>query len=76
MSNVHIVKEEFILGPSSTNVVPVMSTITYQIHSGDECVRLSFEELNYIGETIKKVIERDKPFNDMMKDLRKQNDSY
>jgi len=58
--NVHIVKEEFIMGPSSSNVVPVMSTITYQIHTGDECVKLSFEELNLLGEIISLVVNRDK----------------
>lgn len=59
-SDIHIIKEEYIFGRSASDVTPVMSTITYLIHSGDECVKLSFEELNLLGEIISLVVNRDK----------------
>lgn len=57
---VHIVKEEFILGPSGSSYRELMSNVTYHIHAGDESVKVSFKELEHIGKTIAKIVERDK----------------
>jgi len=66
-NDIHIIKEEYIGGKSASNVIPVMSSIIYQINAGDECVKLSFEELNFLGEIIGLVVNRDKPYFDNIK---------
>ena len=51
-NEIHIIKEEYIVGKSASNVIPVVSSIIYQINAGDECVKLTFEELSVLGEII------------------------
>ena len=58
--SVHIIKEEYIFGPSAGSSQELMSNTTYHIHVGNENLKVSFKELDHLGKTIEKIIERDK----------------
>ena len=58
--SVHIIKEEYIFGPSASSYQDLMSNTTYHINAGDESVKISFKELEHLGKTIAKIVERDR----------------
>ena len=58
--DIQIVKEEFIFGPSKSNLVRLVSSSTYRICKDEESVTLTLDELRHLKKTFSAIIKRDK----------------
>ena len=58
--NIHVIIEEFIVGPSASETVDLISTTNYRICKDEESVTLTFNELRHLKKTFSAIVRRDK----------------
>ncbi len=66
--NVHVIKREFIVGPSGSSVRHLISNASYLVCKDEESVALTFEEIKHLKKTLSALIKREKSLIKIKKD--------